>query len=71
MMEEKQKFIEFTKKYLEGINPLIKINKKICLSNIKFTSYQVMQIQGWYKDNIEQKNGIITHPVKRKKYIKS
>jgi len=68
---EKNKFIEATREYIEKVTPLIEINKKICLSNIRFTSYQVMQLQGWFIENVEQKDGIITHPVKSRKFNKS
>lgn len=70
-MEPKNLFIEATKEYLEKIESLFEINKKTCLANIKFTSYQVMQIQGWYSGNVEQKNGVITHPAKAKKFNKT
>ena len=71
METKKSRFIDLTKQYIEDIEPLLDINEKICLTNIKFTSYQVMQIQGWYLDNTEQKNGIITHPAKKAKFNKS
>ena len=71
MVTRKSKFIDATKKYLEEITSLLEINKKICLANVKFTSYQVMQIQGWYQDNVELKNGVITYPAKSRKFNKS
>ena len=71
MITKKSKFIDSTRKYLEEITPLLEINKKICLANVKFTSYQIMQIQNWYTDNVEQKNGVITHPTKSKKFNKT
>ena len=71
MITKKDKFIEATKKYIAEIEPLLDINKKLNVANMRFHQYQIMIDQGWYSGNVELKNGIISHPVKKRKFNKT
>ena len=62
MKHRKDLFIEATKEYIEKVEPLLEINKKTNLGNIRFCMYKIMIMQGWYKGKVKIDEHGITHP---------
>jgi len=64
---KKQKFIDLTKQYITDIEPLMEVNKKTIIGNIRLFMYKAMIIQHWHKDAVScDMDGNITYPKKRK-----
>ena len=64
--ERKRKFIELTSKYIKEVEPLLEMNKKVSIGNIRFTMYQIMIVQQWHKDAVAlDEQGKLTYPKKK------
>lgn len=63
---KKQKFIDLTKKYIEDIEPLMEVNKKTIIGNIRLFMYKAMIIQHWHKAAVAlDEQGKLTYPKKK------
>lgn len=64
---KKKKFVDLTRKYIEDITPLLDVNKKTTIGNIRLFMYKAMIIQGWYSGSVSlDTTGTIKYPEKSK-----
>ena len=63
---KKQKFIDLTRQYIKDIEPVLEVNKKLIIGNIRLFMYKAMIIQHWHKDAVKlDDQGNLTYPKKR------
>ena len=64
---KKQKFIDLTRQYIKDIEPLLEVNRKLIIGNIRLFMYKAMIIQHWHKDAVKlDDSGNLTYPQKKK-----
>lgn len=64
---KKQKFIDLTRQYIKDIEPLLEVNKKLIIGNIRLFMYKAMIIQYWHKESVKlDDSGNLTYPKKYK-----